>query len=541
MQLMKAIIVLVTLFFLFMRCDTKMQTEYLTDIEGETVKVTNDNFIKTKPDWSPDGNTILFCGERNVNPIVSMQPQRGADQQVVIVLDADISSRPAISPDGKFLAYTANDKTNLRVVCLEDGTETILAHNHPGVKYPAWSHDGKHIAYSALDNMVWNIWMTPATGGIEKQITNEQRDCTTPCWSPNDEYIAYQFKSSSYFNVWYTSLSDGSRKRMTSYDSDDEFPDWSPDGTNIIYHSFRNGRSSIWQVNIDDRTEKEITSSINDATRPVYSHDGKLIFFETSIKVGVCNSDGSGFKKLSGFGNIFPQWDAKANRIIMTQLLVPFSTVCTVSLSNFKIEPIALGENDILKSNARWFSTRTIAFLKNNNIHFINKNRGKIEKLCSDSDINRLNFRISPDGNYIAYDNGTDIFVESISKGRIANMTKHIDLALTQPTWSPDNTQIACRSSSGMGIYRIDEDKLIETNFFPGRYDNPHWSKEGVEGNSHIAFERYNDIYLFSSMTYEEKLVIREGVEPCWSANGTEIAFIRNNNIFYKKVLISLD
>lgn len=545
MQLMKAIIVLVTLFFLFMRCDTKMQTEYLTDIEGETVKVTNNELTKATPSWSSDGSFLSFSENMNISYIATFFDSPNSKKQFMTLIP-DINSRPALSPDGKYLAYASKEKPYLRTRSLIDGTENILTHSHSDVQTPAWSSDGSMIAYSAMDNNnTWNIWCVPAAGGVETQLTSYVTDCLAPSWSPDGTQIVYQLKTvignETYFNIWIKSLVGDRPLQLTNSKSKDTYPAWSPDGSTIAFGSKTNNRTSIFTISLEDMKEKRITAKTQMAFSPAWSPDGTKIAYISLGLIYICLSDSTNIYKISPMGMLYyPFWSADGNNINAVEYSYSSPTICVVSLEDFNIIPITLGDKELTNTNPHWLNNNDLVFYKNYSIYKIHSTGGQICPVLSDESTQKNNIELSSN-NTLAFDNGNDIFIQSLFGGEIINLTDHIDIALTQPTWSPDCKNLACRSSYGLGIYKIDSDKLIEKSFIPGYFFNPDWSNEISTGDSHLAFERYGNIYSISPDTHKEKLIVYNAEYPCWSPDGKRLAYVQNNNIFYKTIFMKLN
>lgn len=83
----------------------------------------------------------------------------------------DSVTQPALSPDGKMLAFLRGANTfigsaDLYVKMMPDGEPVQLTHDHSPKMSPVFSPDGSRIAYTALgDNLSWNTWIIPVLGG----------------------------------------------------------------------------------------------------------------------------------------------------------------------------------------------------------------------------------------------------------------------------------------------------------------------------------------------------------------------------------------
>ena len=134
--------------------------------------------IAQAPSWSPDGEWIVYAGEKG------LVVQDLGGERVTQITDAARDTGPAWSPDGKRVAFTRSQHDHWEVYLLTfaDGphsggsltrlTETPLrpdgAPSLAGVPgssaAPAWSPDGKHLAFLTDRTGEWEIWVTAAPG-----------------------------------------------------------------------------------------------------------------------------------------------------------------------------------------------------------------------------------------------------------------------------------------------------------------------------------------------------------------------------------------
>ncbi len=95
---------------------------------------------------------------------------------------------PVPSPDGRQLAFTALDR--LWIMALPQGTPKRLTQARAGEHYPAWSPDGKWIAYVTwVDSSGGHINKVPARGGRPVQLSSEPALYTETAWSPDGRRI----------------------------------------------------------------------------------------------------------------------------------------------------------------------------------------------------------------------------------------------------------------------------------------------------------------------------------------------------------------
>src|SRR5215475_13265449 len=104
------------------------------------------------------------------------QTQGTASPLRILTLVPDPASDPAISPDGKAVAFRRNSYTpggaGIFVTSSEGQTIAQLT-EHPGDCCPAWSPDGKKIAFSRMSADEYGIYVVDARGGTPRKLSHE--------------------------------------------------------------------------------------------------------------------------------------------------------------------------------------------------------------------------------------------------------------------------------------------------------------------------------------------------------------------------------
>lgn len=104
---------------------------------------------------------------------------------------------PCISPDGTKLAYTVYSKNGNRtigIIDLNTRQKTVLHTGSNNCFGPAWSHDGKYIAYHVFDEQKvnWSIAVIGSADGTPQAITKKQEQCYAPAWRYDTESLIAQ-------------------------------------------------------------------------------------------------------------------------------------------------------------------------------------------------------------------------------------------------------------------------------------------------------------------------------------------------------------
>jgi len=94
---------------------------------------------------------------------------------------------PIESPDGKKLAFSA--MTHLYTMDLPAGKPQRLTNGNAHEFQPAWSPDGKTIAYVTWSSEGGQLWRIPAAGGTPVQLSKSLGVYSNPAWSPDGAKI----------------------------------------------------------------------------------------------------------------------------------------------------------------------------------------------------------------------------------------------------------------------------------------------------------------------------------------------------------------
>ncbi|MFZ4381942.1 MAG: TolB family protein, partial [Sandarakinorhabdus sp.] len=212
----------------------------------------------------------------------------------------------SVSPDGK--SYAIDLQGSLWIVAVTGGRATLITDYFNDARQPAWSPDGKKLAYFAFREGGYDLWTVAADGTGAKRLTEGAYDDREPAWSPDGRTIAFSSdrlgKGGANYNIWTLDTATGTLAQISSDPGEDRMPSWSPDGKEIAYASTRPSGAALWITTLATNTErslKAVPGARLDA--PSFGPSGQLAYVVADAKGSRLEVDG---RHVSGDENVFP-------------------------------------------------------------------------------------------------------------------------------------------------------------------------------------------------------------------------------------------
>jgi len=234
-------------------------------------------------------------------------------------LNLRTAANPAISPDGRMVAYEVNKanweenafETEIWIATTDAPKRTYaLTAGKKSSGAPQWSPDGRAIAFGSDRDGKRQIYVISPSGGEARQVTKGETAVAGFKWSPDGKAIAYAAPDSdekpikdrkekygefeivrqdyTRNHLWLqplegaaTRLTEGAKFSVSSFS-------WSPDGTRIAFTATPDATpnssrfADIYMLIVATKEVKPLVTTKGGDTNPQWSPDGKTIAFQTA-------------------------------------------------------------------------------------------------------------------------------------------------------------------------------------------------------------------------------------------------------------------
>lgn len=236
------------------------------------------NSIDEAPAWGPDGKWIAYQhfnsnGNDSIYPtgLYIIEPN-GTNRKLIITGNI---YNPDWSPDGNEIVFRYDEIYSIKI----DGTDLRQITQVGQAYFPSWSPDGSRIAFDTGYNDstgakgIWTI------DNIGLNLTRISRHSRMPNWSPKGEYLVHTRSLTTAEPEIYIMDSTGENfMRLTFNEVFDLYPKWSYDGKEITWTS-GNEQNEIWIMNSDGTNQYYLTEGYY----PCWSPDNKKIVYSKRI------------------------------------------------------------------------------------------------------------------------------------------------------------------------------------------------------------------------------------------------------------------
>ncbi len=249
--------------------------------------------VAQAPALSPDGATVAFAWRGDV---WSVPVSGGAARQITHHPTQD--SSPAFSPDGREIAFIS-DRDNGRqvyVIPAGGGVPRQLTWHTEGYDLREWSPDGASLLVSVVRD---SSWMRSSRSPRLALLDVKQRSAERVLFddyageasmSADGRRVLFTREGESWWRqgyrgsragqIWLFDRDDGSFRQILAGETESRWPLWKPDGRGFYFVSNRDGVFNVWEHDLEAGTDRQRTSFKTDSVLfPTLSRDGRTMVF----------------------------------------------------------------------------------------------------------------------------------------------------------------------------------------------------------------------------------------------------------------------
>jgi len=171
---------------------------------GESVVLIASDGNDENPTIAPFGTVLAYSSDQGGTEfeIYVDDLDAGTSQQLIIDLERRVS--PDWSPDGERIVFRgrAVDNSDIYVIDVASGEITRLTDDPEFDGDPRWSPDGSRIVFSSTRSGSYDLWVMDADGSNPTRLTDHPADEEYPTWSPDGRFIAYHTDRLGFPQVW---------------------------------------------------------------------------------------------------------------------------------------------------------------------------------------------------------------------------------------------------------------------------------------------------------------------------------------------------
>lgn len=266
--------------------------------DAHPVRQLTDNDVDDyDPVFTPDASQVAIASFRVQNAELYLLDLNGRVRSRITYTDGQNEGSPTFVPGNEWIicesasnenreaglilqasGSTAQDDDLVAVHIYGREIEPAFPGSNKGSK-PAVSPDGKLVAFQSVRDGNLEIYVASRETGEVQRLTDHPGDDGTPSFSPDGSKVVFVSSRDGNYELYTVSVQSGTLTRLTHNDVGDYDPSFSPDGNSIIYVSEAGRDMELHQLMLANGKSRQLTRGVGASVQPSFSPDGNSLVF----------------------------------------------------------------------------------------------------------------------------------------------------------------------------------------------------------------------------------------------------------------------
>ena len=250
---------------------------WVMDFDGRNKRpVTEYRDLCLTPAVSPDGKLLAFTTFVEGVPKIYVHSLETGNRLPFYNQDASLNTTPSFTPDSRSLLFASSPTGRSQIYRsdIDGGNLRRISYSRSLDLHPAVNpRTGRQIAFVSDATGEPQVYLMDVDGANRRRISGGGGDAVQPSWDPTGERLAFSWTRGyeiGNYNVFLVDVASGRYTQLTHSRGRNEHPTFSPSGTHITFSSDRLGSVQIWTMRADGSQLRQLTTQGRNES-PVWS------------------------------------------------------------------------------------------------------------------------------------------------------------------------------------------------------------------------------------------------------------------------------